>query len=162
MSGARKLPSTEVSGCEARTNFKNFKCDSQQPSVYQTKSPVELPIKPDRKRRRDQAEEESCTQHSQSANIRKKRNIGLLIHSHSISMADPNSHPNYTPTVNHEDISDEVEARLKLKEIARRNINGQREKKRKRDGSQSPSECSTIDSSTILRRKRLRTKNGSG
>ncbi|KAI2264958.1 DNA-directed DNA polymerase delta [Ophidiomyces ophidiicola] len=162
MSGARKLPSTEVSGREARTNSKNCKCDSQQTSACQTKSPVGLPINPDRKRRRDEAAKESCTQHGQSANIRKKRKIGLLIHNHSISMADPNSHPNYTPTVNHEDISDEVEARLKLKEIARRNINGQREKKRKRDGSQSPSECTTIDSSTILRRKRLRTKNGNG
>lgn len=110
-----------------------------------------------RKRTRVQAELETASHSCHPTEDRRKRK---QLYRKQIEASRPDAadfdEETYVPVIEVEDISNEVEARLELKEITRRNIMGNRERKRKRDNPGSAMQASSGLQESASSRKRAR------
>nr|KMM72104.1 hypothetical protein CPAG_08403 [Coccidioides posadasii RMSCC 3488] len=115
----------------------------------------------DKKRSYGEEEDENSHQQPGEANSNKKfKRLCDTAKLHGDSESSAAEVTPYIPTIDVEDISEEVEARLRLKEEARRNRAGKKEKKRKRDSHGSATDSHSGPSHSALKRKKLNPQDG--
>lgn len=114
-------------------------------------------LKGGRKRTRNDAELETTSQSRHEVNARRRRKQTYRNH---IECSKPDTsgmdEGSYVPVIDVEDISSEVETRLRLKELTRQNVQGKRERKRKRDSTGSASQDATAVQAVASHRKKAR------
>ncbi|KMP09103.1 hypothetical protein CIRG_08784 [Coccidioides immitis RMSCC 2394] len=114
-----------------------------------------------KKRSYGEEEDENTHQQPREANSNKKcKRLCDTAKLHGDSESSAAEVTPYIPTIDVEDISEEVEARLRLKDEARRNRAGKKEKKRKRDSHGSATDSHSGPSHSALKRKKLNPQDG--
>ncbi|EEP80001.1 predicted protein [Uncinocarpus reesii 1704] len=125
-------------------------------AAYNDSTPAHIPQRhKESKKRSREGDEWVNHDFQQPANSRVKRQRQFLEPRYPSEIEnDAVENPPYIPVIDVEDISDEVEARLKLKEEARRNRMGKKDRKRKRDSTGSVTGNSTGVNDAVPKRKR--------
>ncbi|WEW61217.1 hypothetical protein PRK78_006707 [Emydomyces testavorans] len=154
----QKTAPTSTGNGPVHTNIRNE--DSNVPTFDQDPTSKQIPhqSKSGKKRSRNENEQENDDQsiHEPSSNKKRKK---PSIKSRNSDMQETNvtQKAPYVPVIEVEDISHEVEARLKLKEAARQNRMGRRERKRKRDSAGSVTCDATAAGNMVPKHKKSKT-----